>query len=186
MGNLNEACLANTKDIFHHWVENDAGGQTCKFCLTVLVEDKEPERPTWPSVWMQVAKTIALRSIDPALKVGAIVVSSNNTQMLSVGYNGMWKGGPNHVESLERGKSGTVHAEVNALVKCDYNFARPKHMYVTNSPCKECAKLIVNAEIARVVYEIPYRITDGIDLLKSAGVEVLTLQEAIYQALARR
>src|SRR5262249_22940224 len=96
-----------------------------------------PARPTWPEVWMAVARTISTRSIDPALKVGAIIVSIDNTRVLAVGYNGMWKGGPNVVESLERGKSGTIHAEVNALVKCDFNFAKAKHMYLTDSPCKE-------------------------------------------------
>jgi dCMP deaminase len=143
---------------------------------------EEPIRPTWPEIWMTVAHTISLRSIDPALKVGAIIVSCDNTQVLSVGYNGMWKGGPNKVESLERGKSGALHAELNCAIKCDFNFAKKKHMYVTHSCCRECAKIIVNAEIARVVYQAPYRLTDGIDLLKGAGIEVLTLEEAIQLA----
>lgn len=144
----------------------------------------EIPRPTWPDVWMQVAHVISARSVDPAFKVGAIVVSVDNTRVLSVGYNGMWRGGPNEVESLERGKSGTIHAELNALVKCDFNFTKPKHMYVTHSPCRECAKLIVNAEIARVVYDAAYRDASGVELLRNAGVEAMCLEEAI--ALSRR
>ena len=137
------------------------------------------KRPTWPETWMAVAHTMALRSYDPRLKVGAIVVSFDNTQMLSVGYNGNYKGGPHFHESSEPGKSGFIHAEVNALVKCDFNFPKKKHMYVTHSPCRDCSKLIINAEIARVVYDVPYRDTSGIDLLKANGVEVLSFEESI-------
>lgn len=137
------------------------------------------ERPAWAETWMQVARTIASRSYDPRLTVGAIIVSEDNTQMLSVGYNGNYKGGPHEHESPEPGKSGFIHAEVNALVKCDYNFGKKKHMYVTHSPCRDCSKLIINAEIARVVFGLPYRDTSGVDLLKSAGVEVMSLDEAI-------
>lgn len=139
----------------------------------------ENERPRWPDTWMEVAWTMSKRSCDPRLKVGAIVVSEDNTQMLSVGYNGNYKGGPNVHESLEPGQSGFIHAEINALVKCDFNFAKKKHMYVTHSPCRQCAKLIINAEIARVIYSINYRDTSGIELLKLAGVEVLHISEAI-------
>ena len=99
--------------------------------------------------------------------------------MLSVGYNGNYKGGPHEHESTEPGKSGFIHAEVNALVKCDYNFGKKKHMYVTHSPCRDCAKLIVNAEIARVVYGVQYRDSSGLDLLRSGGIEVLSIEEAI-------
>jgi dCMP deaminase len=136
-------------------------------------------RPSWPETWMTIAKTISERSYDPRLKVGAIVVSEDNTQMLSVGYNGNYKGGSHEHESSEPGASGFIHAEVNALVKCDYNFSKKKHMYVTHSPCRACAKLIINAEISRVIYGLEYRDTSGIELLSSAGVEVFSLQNAI-------
>lgn len=139
-------------------------------------------RPTWPETWMTVARAMAARSYDPRLKVGAIVVSCDNTQMLSVGYNGNYKGGPHEHESPEPGKSGFIHAEVNALVKCDFNFPKKKHLYVTHSPCRDCAKLIINAEIIRVIYEIPYRDTSSVQFLKQCGIEVLTLQDAIEQA----
>lgn len=140
-------------------------------------------RPEWPMTWMNVAKIMSERSCDPRLKVGAIVVSEDNTQMLSVGYNGNYKGGPNEHESLEPGLSGFIHAEINALVKCDFNFAKKKHMYVTHSPCRQCAKLIINAEISKVVYGVLYRDPSGIDLLKSVGVEVLSIEEAIARSV---
>jgi len=139
-------------------------------------------RPSWPETWMSVARAIAQRSYDPRLQVGAIIVSEDNTRMLSVGYNGNYRGGPNEPESLEPGKSGMIHAEQNALVKCDFNFPKKKHMYLTHSPCRACAKLIINAEISRVVYNEVYRDPSGIELLKSAGVEVYSMEEAILKA----
>lgn len=135
------------------------------------------DRPTWAETWMQVARTIAERSYDPRLKVGAIIVSEDNTQVLSVGYNGNYKGGPNEAESQEPGKSGMIHAEVNALIKCDFHHPKKKHMYVTTSPCIACAKLIINADIIKVVYNSVYRDPAGIDLLESVGVTVCSLEE---------
>jgi dCMP deaminase len=134
---------------------------------------------------MAVAKTIAQRSYDDRLKVGAIVVSIDNTQVLSIGYNGNYKGGPNARDSMEPGKSGLIHAEVNALIKCDYNFPKKKCMYVTHSPCLECAKLIINADIVRVVYEIPFREPAGLELLKTVGVQVYRYDNGILIAETR-
>jgi dCMP deaminase len=121
---------------------------------------------------MDVARTIAKRSYDPTLQVGAIIVSEDNTRMLSVGYNGNAAGLPNERESQEPGKGGFIHAEVNALIKSDYNFSKKKVMYVTHSPCRDCCKLIVNAGIARVVYETEYRDTSGLDILTQCGIGV--------------
>lgn len=131
------------------------------------------DRPSWDETWMSIAKTIAKRSYDPRLMVGAIVVSDDNTRLLSLGYNGNYKGGPNEPDSIDPGQSGFIHAEVNALVKCDYNFFRRKIMYVTHSPCLACSKLIVNADISRVVYGEEYRDRSGIDLLHACGIEVI-------------
>lgn len=135
------------------------------------------ERPTWHATWIAVAKEIAKRSYDQQLQVGAIIVSEDNTRVLSVGYNGNYKGGPNERESTDPGMGGLIHAEINALVKCDFNFSKKKCMYVTHSPCKDCAKLIINAEISKVIYDIPYRDVSGVTLLKSAGVDVFNVSE---------
>ena len=78
-------------------------------------------RPCWDEVWMRVASTISERSVDPKHKVGAIIVTEDNTQLLSLGYNGNYRGGPNTVESSEPGETGLIHAEINALLKMDYN-----------------------------------------------------------------
>jgi dCMP deaminase len=138
-------------------------------------------RPSWPETWMSIAHEISKRSYDPQLKVGAIIVSEDNTRMLAVGYNGNYKGGPNERESDDPGQGGLIHAEVNALVKCDFNFSKKKHMYLTHSPCRNCAKLIVNAEISHVVYDNPYRDCSGIEILKSSGIDVISFSEVILR-----
>ena len=116
------------------------------------------------------AHNISRRSYDHRYQVGAIVVTSDNSQVLSLGYNGNYKGGPNEVESEVPGDSGMLHAEINALLKLDYNNPKQKAMYVTLSPCRMCAKAIINAGVNEVVYDREYRDTSGLDILRSAGV----------------
>ena len=127
-------------------------------------------RPTWDSIWMEMAKTIAKRSHHPTFQVGAIVVTEDNTQVLSIGYNGSYKGGPNEPLSEQPGCSGLIHAEINALLKLDYNNPKKKKMYVTLSPCPDCARAIVNSNIDTVFYDVEYRNLEGIEILKSAGI----------------
>ena len=107
-------------------------------------------RPSWDEVWIDMAKIISKRSYDPRHQVGVVIVTQDNTQVLSVGYNGNYSGGPNEVESSTPGESGMIHAEINALLKMDYNNPKDKTLYVTLSPCKMCAKSIVNAGIDKV------------------------------------
>tara|TARA_Y100001973_G_C5157362_1_gene311576 strand:- start:189 stop:620 length:432 start_codon:yes stop_codon:yes gene_type:complete len=128
-------------------------------------------RPSWDSVWANVATAISKRSYDPRYQVGAIVVTSDNTQVLSVGYNGNYSGGPNEVESEVPGQSGFIHAEINCLLKMDYNNPKTKVMYLTLSPCKMCAKAIVNAGISELVYLNEYRDKTGLDILREAGIK---------------
>jgi dCMP deaminase len=140
------------------------------------------DRPTWPETWMGVAERISERSYDTRLKVGSIIVSADNTCVLSVGYNGNAKGLPNVAESLEPGHSGFLHSELNACIKADFSFPKPKHMYCTHSTCPACAKILINFGIARFVYDTLYRDASGLDLLRQGGVEVMTLDEAILTA----
>jgi dCMP deaminase len=129
------------------------------------------DRPTWNEVWMAMAQLIAQRSYDPRYQVGAIVVTEDNTQVLAVGYNGNHAGGPNEVESSIPGESGMLHAEINALLKTDYNNPKKKMLYVTLSPCRMCAKAIINAGISEVVYGEKYRDTSGLEILRESGIE---------------
>ncbi len=128
------------------------------------------DRPTWDNIWMSFAHSISQRSYDPRFQVGAIIVTDDNTQVLSVGYNGNYSGGPNEAESLVPGESGMIHAEINALLKNDYNNPKRKIMYITMSPCKMCAKAIVNAGISEVKYSNEYRDSSGLEILKSCGI----------------
>ena len=133
-------------------------------------------RPSWDDIWMEFAESISKRSSDPKHKVGAIVVNSENTQVLSIGYNGDQKGGPNKRQSLETGQSGFIHAEINSLIKLDYNNPCRKKMYLTLSPCVVCAKAIVNAGIDEVIYSRLYLHGEvGIKILSDAGIIVRSL-----------
>lgn len=133
-------------------------------------------RPSWDQVWMQTAQNLSERSYDPRHKVGAVVVSDDNTQVLAVGYNGNYSGGPNEVESLSPGESGMIHAEINALLKLDYNSPKRKIMYVTLSPCRMCAKAIVNSGIKEVVFLESYRDNSSLEILRDAGIVVRSLK----------
>ena len=132
-------------------------------------------RPEWDEVWMQTAHTNSKRSYDPRHQVGAIVVTEDYTQVLAVGYNGNYSGGPTEVESDVPGESGMIHAEINALLKMDYNNPKYKKLYVTLSPCRQCAKAMVNAGIDEVVYDEEYRDTSSIEILLDAGIKVRKL-----------
>ena len=106
-------------------------------------------------------------------QVGAIIVKDR--MIISDGYNGT----PSGFENICEDESGVtkpyvLHAEANAITKVakSGNSSLGATLYVTASPCMECAKLIIQAGIRRVVYRDEYRITDGIDLLRKAGIEV--------------
>jgi len=103
------------------------------------------------------------------LKVGCVIVRDNR-HVEGVGYNGDEIGGPNVPESTEPGQSGFVHAEINALIKAH----NPEGcvLYVTDSPCRACAKAIINARIKRVVYAHAYRDDTPLTLLAQAGIQV--------------
>ncbi len=129
-------------------------------------------RPSWKEVWMNVAELMSQRSHHPTFKVGAIITTADNTQILSVGYNGNEAGGDNEPESSEPGMSGLLHAEINCLLKLDYNNPKDKIMWLTLSPCPQCAKAIVNSGIKKVIYRDTYRDLKGLEILANAGVKV--------------
>lgn len=115
-------------------------------------------------------------------KVGALIVKDK--MIISDGFNGTPSGFENVCEDENNlTKPYVLHAEANAITKIarSNNSSEDATMYVTASPCIECAKLIIQAGIKRVVYSEHYRLEDGIELLKRAGVEVLyiDLKEAI-------
>jgi dCMP deaminase len=129
-------------------------------------------RLSWDQVWSNFASTISQRSTDPKVKVGCIIVPFDNTGVLSLGYNGDEKGGSNLRDSESSGHSGFIHAEINALIKMDFNNPKPKKMYVTHSPCRMCAKAIINADIKEVYYIEEYK-SDlvGLELLSKHNIK---------------
>ena len=129
-------------------------------------------RPDWNYIWMSMAKTISQRSHHHDFKVGSIIVTSDNTQVLSLGYNGRAAGLSNIVKSKIPGESGLLHSEINALLKLDYNNPKDKILYVTLSPCENCAMAIINSGIKKVVYEEKYRDETGIEILEEAGIDI--------------
>ncbi len=133
------------------------------------------DRPSWDQVWADVVRTVSRRSPDPNFKVASIIVSEDNTQILSLGYNGDQAGGTNSRDSEIPGESGFIHAEVNSLIKLDFNNPKRKKMYVSLSPCRMCAKAIINARIDEVIYFEEYRDTSGLKLLEEAGIKTRRL-----------
>ncbi len=107
-------------------------------------------------------------------QVGALVVK--NQMIISDGYNGTPIGFENICEDEDNvSKPYVLHAEANAITKLarSNNNSDGATIYITASPCIECAKLIIQAGIKRVVYGEKYRLTDGIELLERAGIEVV-------------
>ena len=106
-------------------------------------------------------------------KVGAILVKDR--MIISDGFNGTPSGFENICEDEEgKTKPYVLHAEANAISKVakSGNDSSGATLYVTDAPCMECSKLIIQAGIKRVVYMIEYRVRDGIELLQRAGIEV--------------
>ena len=106
-------------------------------------------------------------------KVGALIVKDR--MIISDGYNGTPSGFENICEDDDGNtKAYVLHAEANAITKVakSHNSSQGATLYITDSPCIECAKLIIQAGISRVVYSRKYRITDGLELLERAGIEL--------------
>ncbi len=101
--------------------------------------------------------------------------------IISDGYNGTPSGFDNNCEQDDKTLPHVLHAEANAITKVakSNNSSDGATMYITASPCIECAKLIIQAGIRRVVYSDEYRSTEGIDLLRLAKIEVVHVEEEI-------
>ena len=123
--------------------------------------------------YLKMAAIWAQNSYCKRRQVGAHIVKDR--MIISDGYNGTPSGFENICED-ENGvtKPYVLHAEANAITKVakSGNSSQGSTLYVTASPCLECAKLIIQAGITRVVYRDEYRLTDGVDLLRKAGIEV--------------
>jgi dCMP deaminase len=149
-----------------------------------------PDRIELDEAYMQMAEVWARRSKANRLQVGALIVKDR--QIISDGYNGMPAGSEDDVCEIYdesgniRTKPEVLHAESNALLKIAENGgvgAQGGTLYTTYSPCTECAKLIKQSKIKRVVYRNSYRLADGIHMLQRMGVEVVRLSPTDSQTL---
>lgn len=130
--------------------------------------------------YIQMARVWATNSYCKRRQVGALIVKDR--MIISDGYNGTPSGFENECEDENNSsKPYVLHAEANAITKVakSNNSSEGATLYITASPCMDCAKLIIQAGIIRVVYADEYRIIDGIELLEKAGIEVVQLNSVM-------
>ena len=125
------------------------------------------------------ARIWAQNSYCKRRQVGALMVKDK--MIISDGYNGTPSGFENDCEDDDHTKPYVLHAEANAITKvaCSNNSSLGATMYITASPCIECAKLIIQAGIKRVVYSDEYRSAEGIELLKRANIDVVHVEDEL-------
>ena len=144
--------------------------------------DKEDKQLLLDLRYLRMARIWAENSYCERRKVGALVVKDK--MIISDGYNGTPSGFENVCEDENNiTKPYVLHAEANAITKLarSSNNSDGSTLYVTAAPCIECAKLIIQAGIKRVVFSELYRLADGLDLLKKAGIECTLLEEMSQQ-----
>ena len=132
--------------------------------------DKQEKRD---HLYMKMARTWAENSYCVRRQVGALMVRDN--MIISDGFNGTPSGFENICEDENNvSKPYVLHAEANAITKIarSNNSSNGATIYITASPCMECAKLIIQSGIKRVVYGEKYRLMDGVELLERAGIQV--------------
>lgn len=120
---------------------------------------------------MEIAQIIGNQSYAQRKKVGAVI--SKGDRVISTGYNGTPPGTNNTCEDSDGNtKTSVIHAEANAILFAARNGLKIEDctLYITMSPCVECAKMILASGIKEVFYSEKYRIEDGIKLLKESGV----------------
>lgn len=128
------------------------------------------------SRYLRMANIWAENSYCNRRKVGALLVKDR--MIISDGYNGTPSGFENVCED-ENGKTKpyVLHAEANAITKVaqSNNSSKGATLYVTTSPCLECAKLIIQSGIKRIVFSEKYRLGDGLELLEKSNIEIVHL-----------
>ena len=126
--------------------------------------------------YMSAAHCIAERSYCNRLKVGCLFVKNGN--IISFGFNGTIRGFENVCETADGISSPTVvHAEMNAICKLanSSETAEGSTVFITHSPCIECAKLLIQCRVKEVIYDEKYRDSKGIEILKQSGINVIRL-----------
>lgn len=135
----------------------------------------------WDTAHMKVAEVYATLSSAKRLKVGCVIVKDN--RIISIGYNGMPAGWTNECETSDEygnmpvTKPEVLHAETNAIAKVarSSESCEAAVLYTTHAPCLDCAKLIHQAGISRVVWKHEYKTDVGLKFLKECNIEVIRL-----------
>lgn len=136
---------------------------------------REIQRPHWDSYFLDIAEAVSRRSHDPETQVGVVIVDESR-RILATGYNGFPPGcDDTQLPNLRPDKYPfMVHAETNAIASSRQDL-RNSTLYVTWSPCRDCAKTIITAGVRTVVYRRAYRNEDYdfvMNFLKTCGLEV--------------
>lgn len=133
-------------------------------------------RPSFDTVFMNLALDLAKRSTCIRLQVGAVITSVDHRYVLGMGYNANASGLEHKCDSEEEGKCGCIHAECNAMINCNISRDTSKLVYITTAPCKMCAKMILNlGNVKEVIYKNEYRGTEGLSTLYGKGIVVRKL-----------
>lgn len=130
-------------------------------------------------VMMKIAVDISKLSYDPKHRVGTILAKNDYTDINAIGYNGTYVGGENKRESMESGESGFIHAEANLLINTTLNRDTVKDytVFLTLKPCMNCAKMLINKGVKRIVILDDYLNSKSEELLQSVGIEAIYLKD---------
>lgn len=130
-------------------------------------------RPSFDTIYMQMAELVSQRSTCSRLQVGTVITSTDHRKVLSIGYNGNATGLHNGCESVVPGHCGCIHSEANAIINLDCPRGLEKVVYITHIPCVMCAKMLVNVGgVTTVIFDKPYRLDDSLyQVLSPAGIK---------------
>lgn len=133
----------------------------------------EESRPSFESIYMELAFSLARRSTCKRRKVGTVITSTDFRKVLAVGYNGNAAGLPNTCDRDAAGNCGCLHSEENAVINCDAPRYVEKLVFVTDLPCVMCAKRLINlGNVKKVFYCKDYRTEDSLGIFSQVGIAV--------------
>lgn len=134
-------------------------------------------RPSFETIYINLAIRLSARSTCRRLQCGVVITSADYRQVFAVGYNGNAAGLPNRCDSEEPGSCGCLHAEDNAVINCSAPRYVSKVVFISHVPCVICAKRLINlGGVTTVYWSEVYRDLSSIPLLRSAGVVCESLE----------
>ena len=137
------------------------------------------DRPSFDSVWINLALNLAERSTCSRLKVGSVLVSLDNRKVLALGYNGNTRGLKNECDRpTEKGNCGCLHAECGVVINNDNPRTVLSKLYVTHLPCINCTKMIINmGGVQEIIYKTDYDYKECFELLRQANIIIRQFDE---------